>query len=250
LQEAPEILNIPTEAFVSKENVTLICSESGWIRTIKGTVDASEVKYKEGDKEFIVQSCQTVDHALVFTSNGKVYTLLVNDFPKGRGFGEPLSVLLDLPKGVTIIGLLLYHSEVEQEKVLIASKDGRGFIISKKDLFAQTKNGKQILNVSEPNQAFICKEVSGDYIAVVGDNRRLVIFKTIELPEMSRGRGVILQKYRGGGISDVTFFSEEEGLSWRSGKRKMSFESWKDWLGRRGLAGRFVPTGFPKSNTF
>lgn len=250
LKEAAEVADIPTEAFIPKESVTLICSETGWIRTMKGSVDPSEVKYKEGDQEFIVKSCQTTDYALIFASNGRFYTQLVHDLPKGRGFGEPLSVLLDLEKGVSVVNILLLSSGEEETQVLVAAKDGRGFLVNKKDVFAQTKNGKQILNVTEPNQAHLCKEVSGDHIAIVGDNRRLIIYKTDDLPVMNRGRGVMLQKYRGGGLSDVTFFAEEEGLSWVNGKRTFSFEPWREWIGKRGLAGRFVPTGFPRSNTF
>ncbi len=249
-EEAPEIGDIPTEAFIPKENVTLICSENGWIRTVKGSVEKADVKYKDGDKEFILKACQTTDHILILASNGRFYTILVNDLPKGRGFGDPLSVILDLDQGVSIVEILLYRSEQADEKLLVASTDGRGFLVKKKELLAQTKNGKQILNVSGSNKAALCKEVTGDYMAVVGDNRRLIIYKTEELPEMSRGRGVMLQKYRGGGLSDVAFFKEEEGLTWMSGKRTISHDDWRQWLGKRGLAGRFVPTGFPRSNKF
>lgn len=247
---AAEIADIPTEAFVTKENVTLICSKNGWIRTLKGSVDVSDVKYKDGDHDFFAAPCYTTDKALVMTSDGRFYTLNIHELPSGRGFGEPLSVILDLNHDVSIQQILLLAEGEAQEKVLVASTDGRGFLVKKEELVAQTKNGRQVLNVMKPVQAALCRVVTGDHIAVVGDNRRLLIYKVDELPLMTKGRGVTLQKYRSGILADVTFFDEENGLTWQIGKRTYQFEDWRLWLGKRGLAGRFVPNGFPRATRF
>ncbi|MAP24704.1 MAG: DNA topoisomerase IV subunit A [Rickettsiales bacterium] len=247
---APEVTDIPTEAFVNKEAATLICSKKGWIRTLKGTVETGEVKYKDGDKAFFASACMTTDKALIMTSDGRFYTLNIHELPSGRGFGEPLSVILDLAADVSVRQILIYSEGQAQDKFLVAASDGRGFLINKGDLIAQTRNGRQVLNISGETQALLCKAVTGDYIAVVGDNRRLVIFKVDELPTMSKGRGITLQKYRSGVLSDVAFFSEEEGLSWQIGKRTYQFEDWREWISKRGLAGRFVPAGFPRATKF
>ncbi len=248
LGEAPSAVVIPLEAMIEREPVTVICSEKGWIRAAKGHLpDIADIKYKEGDRERFAFHAQTTDKLIIFATNGRFYTIGVDKLPGGRGFGEPLSLMIELGNDQGVVALTVQDPE---RKLLVASSDGRGFIVAEKDVAAQTRAGKQVLNVSGKTEAAVCSPVIGDSVAVVGDNRKMLIFPLAELPEMTRGRGVMLQRYNSGGLADVVTFDSKEGLAWRIGDRTRIETDLKDWVGKRAQAGRKVPRGFPKNNRF
>jgi len=252
IADAPAVVDVPVESFVERENVTVLCSAKGWIRAMKGHIaeDAAAraaVKYKEGDEERFTLNAETTDKILLFAGNGRFYTLGGDKLPGARGFGEPVRLMIDLPNEAEILGIAKYAAD---QKFVVASSDGRGFIIKAEDGLAQTKNGKQVLNVGEDARAVAFAPVTGDHVAVVGTNRKLIIFPLIELPEMGRGRGVILQKYKDGELSDVKCFTLKAGLSWKSGDRERTETDLRNWLGARAQAGRIAPNGFARSNKF
>jgi topoisomerase-4 subunit A len=250
--DVPAELMVPVEAVIERENITVVCSDKGWIRAMRGNIadDAAAragIKYKEGDEERFLLNAETTDKILLFASNGRFYTLSGDKLPPGRGFGEPVRLMIDLPNDADIIGMVLYKAD---QKYVVASGDGRGFIVKAEDVLAQTKNGKQILNLDDTTKAVAFAPVSGDTIAVVGTNRKLLLFALGELPEMARGRGVILQKYSGGQLSDVKCFVWKEGLSWQSGDRMKIETDLRGWKGERAQAGKLAPNGFNRSNKF
>lgn len=250
LSTPPQEIIIPIEAIVEREPVTVACSQKGWIRTLKGhATEATELKYKEGDKEGFLLKAETTDKLLVFTTHGRFYTLSVDKLPGGRGHGDPLRILLDLSPEEEVVTLLIHSPQKEDVKILIASEKGRGFITSRSSLVAQTRAGKQILNV-EGSKAALCQEVRGDYLALIGQNRKLLIFKNDEIPEMTRGKGVILQRYKDGGLSDGKFFTLAEGLSWKLGEKNRLETNLLPWIGKRGQGGKLPPPGFPRTNQF
>jgi topoisomerase-4 subunit A len=205
------------------------------------------VKYKEGDEECFALDAETTDKILLFAGNGRFYTLGGDKLPGGRGLGEPVRLMIDLPPEADIVGLVKYQPG---QKFIVASSDGRGFIVKAEDVLAQTKNGKQVLNVGEDAHAAAFALVMGDHIAVIGTNRKLLIFPLEELPEMGRGRGVILQKYKDGELSDVKAFTLKEGLMWKSGDRDRTETDLRGWRGARAQAGKLPPNGFARSNKF
>ena len=250
LTDAPVIIDVPVDAHIEREPVTIIASEKGWIRAFKGhAVDLSAIQYKEGDREAFVLQAETTDKLLVFATNGRFYTIGADKLPRGRGYGEPLRLLIDYGADSDIVTMTIYN---ENAKLLVASDAGYGFIVPQKDVFAQTKNGKQILNIGTSDEASVCVPVQPDdsHIAVVGSNRKLLVFPLNELPEMSRGKGVILQKYKDGTLSDVTSFKLKDGLQWRAGTGFKTETNIKQWLGKRAQSGLNVPSGFPRSNRF
>jgi len=250
LSAPPQDIIVPIEAVVEREDVTVVCSEKGWVRALKGhNIAPQEIKYKDGDGELFVQKAETPDKLLVFTSLGRFYTLSIDKLPGGRGQGDPLRLLIDLASDENVVGLLIHSPQKEDKKILVASKDGRGFITSSSSLVAQTRGGKQILNV-EGTEAVLCREVQRDHVAVIGENRKLLIFKVDEIPEMTRGKGVILQRYKGGGLSDLKIFTLSEGLSWKFGEKTRLESNLLPWLGKRGQVGKLPPSGFPRTNRF
>ncbi len=246
--DAPAAVVIPLEAMVEREPVTVICSEKGWVRTIKGHVEANgELKFKEGDRARFALHAETTDKLLLLGTNGRFYTLGVDKLPGGRGHGEPIRLMIDLGNDQDIVALLVHQPG---RKLLVAASDGRGFVVPEDDVLAQTRGGKQVLNLGGGAEAQACAIVEGDHVAVVGDNRKLVVFGLGEVPEMVRGRGVILQKYKDGGLSDVKVFRLKDGLTWKSGERTRTEIDLKPWLGQRAQAGRLPPRGFPVNNKF
>jgi topoisomerase-4 subunit A len=248
----PLELMVPIEAVIERESITVVCSAKGWIRALRGHVadDATAraaIKYKEGDEESFVLNAETTDKILLFGNNGRFYTLSGDKLPPGRGFGEPVRLMIDLPNEADIICMVLY---VPDQKFVVASGDGRGFIVKAEDVLAQTKNGKQILNVDESTKAVAFAPATGNTIAVIGTNRKLLLFPLSELPEMVRGRGVIMQKYSGGQLSDVKTFTYKEGLTWQSGDRTRTETDIRSWKGERAQAGKLAPNGFNRSNKF
>ena len=250
ISDAPDPVMVPVEAIIEREQVTIVCSLKGWVRTIKGhAVDDAALKYKEGDASRFIIAAETTDKLLVFATNGRFYTIGVDKLPGGRGNGEPLSLMIDLGNDTDIVQLLIHNRD---RKLFVASSDGRGFIVPESDVAAQTRSGKQVLNVSGDVEAQTCVVAEGDHVAVIGDNRKLLFFPLSELPEMSRGRGVKLQSYKDGGLRDALTFAMADGFTVRTGGRHRTFEKKEiaDWIGKRAQAGRLPPQGFPRSNSF
>ena len=244
----PTAVVVPLEAMVEREPITVFLSQMGWIRSVRGhQTDTSDVKYKEGDRERLLLHAETTDKLLLFATNGRFFTLAADRLPRGRGYGEPVRLMADLGNDADIVALLKHDPD---GRLLVAAEDGRGFVVKEADVVAQTKAGKQVLNLGEGAEARACVRVAGDMVAVLGDNRKLLCFPLEEIPEMTRGRGVILQRYKGGGLADVTVFAAEAGLSWRLGDRVRTETDLTAWLGKRAKAGRMPPKGFPRSNRF
>lgn len=237
-------------AMIEKEPITIICSHQGWIKAMKGHgQNPKDIKYKDGDKEGFVLEAQTTDKLLVFATNGRFYTLGCDKLPPGRGFGEPLRIMVELPNGVDVAQMRLHKPG---EKFLVVASSGHGFVVPADDVLAQTKNGKQVLNVSGSASAKLCRIIPSDHdmIAVIGQNRKMLVFPVSELPEMGRGKGVIMQKYKDGGISDFKTFNSSECLEFKYGTGMSMVEDISPWVGKRASAGRLPPNGFPKNNQF
>lgn len=247
--EATEIEEVPLEMMIDREPITVVCSKMGWIRAMKGHIALdSALKFKDGDEGRFVFHAETTDRLLVLGTNGRFYTVSAANLPGGRGMGEPLRLMVDLPNDVEIVDLFIHKPG---RKLLLASSAGDGFIAPEDDLVAQTRSGKQVLNVKGDVRAKICKAVDGDHVAVVGENRKVLVFAIEELPEMSRGKGVRLQKYKDGGLSDAATFTLANGLSWKDPAGRTRTESdLAEWIGKRATAGRMAPRGFPRDNTF
>ena len=236
-------------AMIEKEPVTVILSEKGWIRGLKGhTDDVKGLKFKAGDRLRCAVKAWTTDKLVLFATNGKFYTVGAESIPGGRGHGEPVRLMIDIEANHEIVQLFVNKPG---RKLMVASTAGYGFVVPEDDVVASTRKGKQVLNVSGADEAAVCVPVDGDSIAVVGENRKLLIFPLDELNEMSRGRGIRLQKYKDGGLSDARVFTLKEGLTWTdSSGRTWTVEELRDWRGSRAQAGRLPPKGFPKSNKF
>ena len=248
LGEAPSAEIIPLEALIEREPVTVICSQKGWIRAMKGHVeDTTEIKFKEGDRGKFEIKCETTDKLLVFGTNGKFYTLGIDKLPGGRGHGEPVRLLIDLGNDQDIVQVMIHKPG---QKLLVASADGRGFVVNSDEVLAQTRAGKQVLSLPDGVEAQVCTPAEGDMVACIGENRKMLLFKLEEVPEMARGRGVMLQKYKDGGLSDAKVYSRKDGLSWRLGDKTRTETNLRDWIGERAQAGRLPPQGFPRGNKF
>lgn len=246
--DAPTSQVVSVESFIEKEPVTILCSKMGWIKSLKGHIDdLSSIKYKDGDDERFITKGQTTDKLVVFTSDGKFFTIGCNSISGGKGFGEPLNLMVDVTPNTTIIDMFIHH---EGKKLLVAAKNGKGFLVESEDILAQTKNGKQILNLPEGTSAAACLVADGDHVATIGENRRLVIFPLSEIPVMKRGSGVQFQKYKNGGMADIKIFKLEDGLSWRVGSKNTTEKKLIPWLAKRAAPGRLPPPGFPRTNKF
>ncbi len=227
---------------IEKEPVTVVCSAGGWIRSMKGHItQTAELKYKEGDAEKFILPAQSTDKIIIFASNGKFYTLDVAKLPSGRGFGEPIRLSIEISQDHDLVNMFIHNPSRE---LLVLSSDGRGFTVMESDVLAQTKNGKQVLNLPEHEKAVACTVADGDMVAVVGQNRKMLIFEKSEIPQMTRGRGVMLQKYKDGRASDIAVFDKSKGLEWHSRGKPVIETKLLDWMGKRGQSGRMVPRGF------
>jgi len=245
---APSAIIVPVHALVEREPVTVLCSDKGWIRAVKGhNVPLADQRYKEGDGPRFALETQTTDRLLIFASNGRFFTLGIDKLPGGRGHGEPLKLMIDLPNEAEIVALRVYKPG---EKMMLVSTDGRGFIVNQDEAQAQTRAGKQVMNPADKVIARFCLPFTGDALALVGDNRKLLVVPLADIPEMSRGRGVILQKYKDGGLADAKIITLAEGLSWPSGSRMRTEPDLTGWKTGRGSSGRMVPTGFPRPTRF
>ena len=249
--EAPEIDLDLEQSMIEKEPVTIVCSEKSWIRAMKGHIeDASTLTYKDGDQGKFVLTAQSTDKIMLFSSSGKFFTLEAGKLPGGRGHGEPVRLMADLDSTDSIVSVFVHAPGTKR---LLASTEGDGFIVLEDECVATTRKGKQVLNVKAPIEAQVCVSLSesDDHVATVGNSRKLIIFKLSELPEMSRGKGVRLQKFKDGGLSDARTFKLKEGLTWAdSSGRNFTVNELKEWIGERAQAGRLPPKGFPKNNRF
>ena len=247
--EAQDFEEVPIEAMIEREPITVVCSSMGWIRAMNGHIDLSrELKFKDGDGPGLIFHAQTTDKLLALASNGRFYTILASSLPGGRGMGEPLRLMVDIPDEALIVNLITFRPG---QKLLVASSTGDGFIVTHDDVVAQTKSGKQILNTRGDAVAKICHDICGDHVAVVGENRKVLIFPICEIPEMVRGKGVRLQKYKEGGLSDITTFDLSDGLSWLDPAGRTRTETnLEEWIGKRATAGRMAPRGFPRNKKF
>jgi len=251
LAEAPEFEEVPIEAMIEREPITVVCSSMGWVRALKGHVALdSELKFKDGDEGRFILHAETTDKLVAFASNGRFYTIACSNLPGGRGMGEPIRLMVDMPNEAEMVDLFLHKTG---RKLLLASTAGDGFVVAEDDVIAQTRTGRQVLNVKGDVRALVCKPVEGDHVACVGLNRKVLIFPLTELPEMGRGKGVRLQKYadKEGQLSDAKTFTLADGLSWKdpAGRTRTETEL-LDWMGKRASAGRMAPRGFPRDNRF
>ena len=247
--EAGDFEEVPIEAMIDKEPITVVCSQMGWIRAMSGHIDLTrELKFKDGDGPKFIFHAETTDRLLVFGTNGRFYTVSAANLPGGRGMGEPLRLMVDLPNEADIVDIFAHQPD---RKLLVASTAGDGFVVEENEILAQTRTGKQVLNVRAPSQALVCKPVEGDSVACVGENRKVLVFDLDELPVMARGKGVRLQKYKDGGLSDAATFTRSEGLSWKdpAGRTRTEVEL-AEWTGKRAGTGRMAPRGFPRDNKF
>jgi topoisomerase-4 subunit A len=257
LAEAPQVVIVPIEAIIEREDVTIICSEKGWIRAIKGhQIAADDLKYKDGDEGRYVIPAQTTDKVMIFATNGRFYTVGVDKLSRGRGHGEPLRLMIDLDNTEEIIEMMILKPGESQEpaQYLLASSEGRGFLVSAQDVLSQTRGGRQVMLLSGDAKAKYCFPVThtspNQLIGIIGENRKLVIYPVSEIPALTKGRGVTLQKYRQGTLSDIKIFQEQDGLTWtRNGKLQKEMDL-RPWRARRGAIGRLAPIGFPRNNKF
>ena len=250
--EAPEHDESAIEqALVEREPITVVVSDKGWIRALRGIVtDLSGIAFKADDGLKFAFQAETTSKCLVLATNGRFYTLEAAKLPGGRGHGEPIRLFIDLEQEADLVRVFSYQGA---RKLLLASAHGRGFVVSEDECVANTRKGKQVLNVAPPDGARALAVVEGELVATIGENRKLVIFPIDQVPEMSRGRGVRLQRYRDGGLSDVKTFRAEQGLSWTDAAGRefsLTLKEFADWRGNRADAGRLAPKGFPRTNTF
>jgi len=239
------------EALVEREPITVVVSEKGWIRALRGTVtDLSSIAFKADDGPKFAFPAETTSRCLVFASNGRFYILDAARLPGGRGHGEPIRLFIDLEQEADVVAVFRHQGG---RKFLLASAQGRGFVVPEDECLANTRKGKQVLNVTQPDAARAIAVVEGELVASIGENRKMVIFSLDQVPEMTRGRGVRLQRYKDGGLSDLKTFRAEEGLSWTDAAARefsLTLKELADWRGNRADAGRLAPKGFPRTNTF
>ena len=247
--DMPEDVDVPIEVMVEKEPITVILSQKGWIRSMKGYVPLTdEFKFKEDDALQSVIHAYTTDKIILFDTSGKFFNINASEIPSGRGFGQPVRLMADLGVNDNVCAMFVFEKGA---KYVVSSDCGHGFVIDESHLLAQTRNGRKILNLAEGEKAAFCKKITGDMVAVVGENRKLLVFKLEEIPSMARGRGVALQKYQAGGkLSDIQIFKEEDGFCYNRSGGVANEKELLTWLGHRAQVGRLVPFGFPKSNKF
>jgi topoisomerase IV subunit A len=239
------------QALVEREPITVVVSEKGWIRALRGTVtDLTSIGFKADDRLKFAFATETTSKCLVFATNGRFYTLEAAKLPGGRGHGEPIRLFIDLEQETDLVSVFPYQGA---RKFLLGSAQGRGFVVPEDECLANTRKGKQVLNVAPPDAACAIAPVEGDLVAAVGENRKMLIFPLDQVPEMGRGRGVRLQRYKDGGLSDLKTFRADAGLSWTDTAGRvfsLDLRELADWRGSRADAGRLAPKGFPRSNKF
>ncbi len=246
--EVPAEIEMPIEALVEKEPVTIILSQKGWIRSLKGHANLTDdFKFKEDDALQFAIHAQTTDKIILLDTSGKFYTVQASDIPSGRGFGQPLRLMIDVANTENISAMFVFEPGA---KYILASNTGHGFVVDENHLLAQTRQGRKIMNLAEGERTMQCVKIVGDMVAIVGQNRKLLIFKVEEIPTMARGRGVALQKYKDGELADIQTFNEADGFAYHRAGGITVEKDLRTWFGHRAQAGKLVPFGFPKSNTF
>ena len=249
--DAPSVEFVPIEAMIEREPITIVYSTKGWIRSMKGHLEPdADIKYKEGDKGRFILHAETTDKLILFGTDGRFYTIACDKLPGGRGHGEPVRLLIDMEEGRDVVQIFVHQPD---RKLLVASHEGNGFVVPEAEVIAMRRAGKQVLNVSGTDEAVVCAVARGDHVAVIGENRKLLIFPLKDVNEMTRGKGVRLQKYKDGGLGDVKCFTLKEGLIVydRSNRaRTFSQGDLKDWRGERAQAGRLPPKGYPSGYKF
>jgi topoisomerase-4 subunit A len=248
LAGAPAAVEISFEQAIEREPLTVILSAKGWIRALRGqAVDPKELKFKEGDALRLLLPCQSTDRLCLFATNGRAYTLRAGELPRGRGDGQPIRLLAEMTNADEVVTLFVWQ---EALRYLVATGSGRGFVVESADMLAERKAGKQVLNTKPDDEALLCVPADGDHVATVGENRKLLVFPIDQLPVLGRGSGVILQRFKEGGLRDAKVFRLAEGLTWPLGDRTRTETNLRDWIGERAQAGRMPPNGFPKSGRF
>ena len=248
LAEPPAEIEVPLEAWIEKEPITVILSKKGWIRCLKGYSDLSEnFKFKDDDTLAFALHAQTTDKIVLLDNKGKFFNIAANDIPSGRGFGQPVRLMVDLANNDEVVAMFVYEPKASY---LIASNKAYGFIVDENHILAQTRSGRKIMNVADDENVKFCIKMTGDHVAIVGDNRKLLVFKAEEIPSMARGHGVLLQKYRDGHITDIQIFNAEDGFSYNRAGGVSTEKELLTWFGHRAQVGKLVPFGFPKSNKF
>ena len=248
LGDAPTEIEVSNEAYVEREPITVILSDKGWIRAVKGhAIDPDAQKFKEGDRLRQLVPCETTDRLCLFATNGRAYTLRAADLPRGRGDGQPLRLLAEMTNEDDIAALFIWR---EATRHLVASNVGRGFVVKSEDLLAEKRTGKTVLNLKPGEEARLCIPAEGDHVAIIGENKKLLIFPLDQIPELTRGAGVMLQKYKDGTLGDIKVFRATDGLTWRLGEKTRTETDLRPWLGERAQTGRMPPNGFPKSGKF
>ena len=249
--DAPTIEIDLEQAMIDKEPVTVILSEKGWIRALKGhPEDLSKLDFKQGDSLKRAVRASTTDKILLFATNGKFFTLEANQLPGGRGQGEPVRLMVELEESADIVNMFVHEPG---RKLLLGATSGHGFVVPEDEVIASTRKGKQVINVESPVEARVCVPVDGDHVATLGDNRKMLVFRLDEVNEMTRGKGVFLQRFKDGGLADARVFAKADGLTWSDPAGRTFTLAWGDlreWIGERAQAGRMVPKGFPRSNRF
>jgi len=248
LGRVPAAIEVDTDSLIEREPITVVLSDKGWIRAVRGHLgDGAELKFKEGDKLRLLVPCQTTDRLCLFASNGRAYTLRAGELPRGRGDGQAIRVLAELGNDDDVAALFVWR---DGGRYLVASSASRGFIVAAADLVAEKRTGKQVLNVKPDEAAVLCTPAEGDHVALIGTNRKLLVFPLSQVPELSRGSGVLLQKHRDGKLADAKVFLLSDGLTWRLGEKTRTETVLRDWISARGQAGRMPPNGFPKTGRF
>jgi topoisomerase-4 subunit A len=248
LAKAPDVVIIPFEDAIEKEDVTVVLSAKNWVRTIKGH-NAIDLKYKDGDEERYVLNASTTDKLLLLSSNGRFFTIGIDKITRTRGHGDPVRMMIELENTDDIVNGFIITPGLEQKFILVSSS-ARGFIIKAEDILAQTKGGKQVLTLEGNEKTFACIPITGDHVAIIGENRKLLVFPINNLPEMARGKGVSFQKYKDGGIADIKIITIEDGLRWKRAEKEYHQKDLRLWIGKRAASGRLAPIGFPRTNKF
>ena len=248
IEPQPVLDSDPADMLVEKEAVTIVCSENGWIRSMKGRIEPdADIRFREGDAAKFHLHADSTDRLVIGLENGRFYTISIEKLPGGRGFGEPLALMIDIAADTPIISIMV----VKPGKILLASSSGHGFITEIDQLIAQTKTGRQVMTIMDKARMVAAKPLAGESVALVGSNRKMLIINADDIPVMAKGRGVILQRYKDAWLADATSFNAEDGLSWlQSGGRTRTEKDVTPWLGKRASAGKIVPVGFPKPPRF
>ena len=248
LAGVPDAVDVSFETAIEREPLTVILSQKGWIRAVRGHLaDGAELKFKEGDALRQLAPCQSTDRLCLFATNGRAYTLVAAELPRGRGDGQPIRVLAEMTNADDVASLFVWQ---EGARYLVATVAGRGFVVEAADLLAERKAGKQVLNTRPGEEALLCIPAAGDHVATVGENRKLLVFPLDQVPVLARGSGVILQRFKEGTLKDAKVFRLADGLTWRLGDKTRTETALRDWLGARAQAGRMPPNGFPRGGMF